>query len=97
MRSCCYAKKKIVHGYGLSETVCYSCFLPVDLEWHEHNAWMYDHGFPSIGVPVATLRTWISRLRRRYRDMLRGAVASTVSDPADVEDELRYLYRVLMK
>ena len=50
-----------------------------------------------IGIPVATLRTWISRLRRRYRDVLRAAVASTVSDPADVEDELRYLYRILMK
>jgi len=45
---------KIVHGYGLSETVCYSCFLPTDLEWEEHNTWMYDHGFPSIGVPVPT-------------------------------------------
>jgi len=45
---------KIVHGYGLSETVCYSCFLPADLEWHVHTAWMYDHGFPSIGCPVVT-------------------------------------------
>lgn len=45
---------KILHGYGLSETVCYSCFLPTDLEWHEHCAWLYDHGFPSIGCPVPT-------------------------------------------
>lgn len=45
---------KIVHGYGLSETVCYSCFLPTELAWDEHNTWMYDHGFPSIGVPVPT-------------------------------------------
>lgn len=43
---------RIAHGYGLSETVCYSCFLPVDLEWDEHCSWMYDHGFPSIGCPV---------------------------------------------
>ncbi len=43
---------RILHGYGLSETVCYSCFLPVDLEWHEHCSWMYDHGFPSIGCPI---------------------------------------------
>jgi long-chain acyl-CoA synthetase len=45
---------KIVHGYGLSETVCYSCFLPSDLEWEDHCGWMYDHGFPSIGCPVET-------------------------------------------
>ena len=49
-----------------------------------------------IGVPIATLRTWISRLRQRYRDALRTEVASTVSDPADVEDELKHLYRILV-
>ncbi len=45
---------KILHGYGLSETVCYSCFLPTGLEWHEHNTWLYEHGFPSIGCPIIT-------------------------------------------
>jgi long-chain acyl-CoA synthetase len=42
----------IVHGYGLSETTCYSSFLPVDLPAAEHRAWLRDHGFPSIGVGV---------------------------------------------
>jgi long-chain acyl-CoA synthetase len=41
-----------VHGYGLSETTCYSSFLPVDLPQAEHHAWMRRHGFPSIGVPI---------------------------------------------
>jgi DNA-directed RNA polymerase specialized sigma24 family protein len=50
-----------------------------------------------VGVPIATLRTWISRLRQRYRDSLRAEVASTVSDPAEGEEELRYLYRILME
>jgi len=45
---------KILHGYGLSETTCYSCFLPVDLDWTTHCRWMYDHGFPSIGCPIIT-------------------------------------------
>src|SRR5262249_19691775 len=49
-----------------------------------------------LGVPIATLRTWVSRLRQRYRDLLRTEVANTVSDPADVDDELRYLHRILM-
>ena len=49
-----------------------------------------------LGVPIATLRTWLSRLRQRYRDLLRTEVASTVSDPADVDEELRYLHRILM-
>ncbi len=42
----------IMHGYGLSETTCYSCFLPVGLEWDEHRHWMKDFGYPSIGVPI---------------------------------------------
>src|SRR5690554_1664847 len=45
--------KRIVHGYGLSETTCYSCFLPLDLSLKEHQSWMYDFGFPSIGVPIS--------------------------------------------
>lgn len=43
---------RIVHGYGLSETTCYSCFLPVDLDGGEHRAWIGDHGFPSIGCAI---------------------------------------------
>ena len=49
-----------------------------------------------LGVPIATLRTWLSRLRQRYRESLRMEVASTVSDPADVDQELQHLYRILM-
>jgi len=55
----------ICHGYGLSESTCYSCFVPVPpppqegasahATWNcEHREWMRDHGYPSIGVPVAT-------------------------------------------
>jgi DNA-directed RNA polymerase specialized sigma24 family protein len=49
-----------------------------------------------LGVPIATLRTWISRLRQQYRDSLRAEVARTVSEPVDVDEELRYLYQILM-
>ncbi len=42
----------IVHGYGLSETTCYTCFLPRTLSWAEHRSWMKDFGYPSIGVPL---------------------------------------------
>ena len=49
-----------------------------------------------LGVPIATLRTWLSRLRQRYRESLRMEVSSTVSDPEDVDLELRHLYQILM-
>ena len=49
-----------------------------------------------LGVPIATLRTWLSRLRQRFRESLRAEVASTVSDSADVDGELRHLYQILI-
>ena len=42
----------IRHGYGLSETTCYSCFLPNDLSRAQHRHWLTDFEFPSIGVPL---------------------------------------------
>lgn len=45
-------KMKIIHGYGLSETTCYSCFLPLDLSEEEHKKMMRQYGYPSIGVPL---------------------------------------------
>ncbi|TNE72500.1 long-chain fatty acid--CoA ligase [bacterium] len=43
---------RVLHGYGLSETTCYSCFLPLDIQKEEHQKWMRDYGYPSIGVPI---------------------------------------------
>ncbi len=43
---------KVIHGYGLNETACYSCFLPVALDWYEHREWICDHEVPSVGVPI---------------------------------------------
>jgi long-chain acyl-CoA synthetase len=42
----------IVHGYGLSETTCYSCFLPLDLSDDQRRRWLGEFGLPSIGVPL---------------------------------------------
>lgn len=44
---------RVVHGYGLSETTCYSSFLPIDLNEQEYQRWMFDCGFPSIGCPIS--------------------------------------------
>lgn len=48
-----------------------------------------------LGVPIATLRTLLFRLRQRYRGTLRMEVANTVSSPADVDQELHHLYQIL--
>ncbi len=43
---------RIAHGYGLSETTCYSCFIPINLSKEEHTRWQNEFGFPSIGIPI---------------------------------------------
>ncbi len=42
----------ILHGYGLSETTCYSSFLPISLSWGANQRWLLDYGYPSIGCPI---------------------------------------------
>ena len=49
-----------------------------------------------LSVPVETLRSHLSRLRARYREILRAEIARTVSSETDVDDELRYLCQVLI-
>ena len=44
---------RVVHGYGLSETTCYSTFLPIDLDPPAYRHWMFELGFPSIGCPIS--------------------------------------------
>src|SRR5262249_43615773 len=48
-----------------------------------------------FGVTENTVKSWGHRLRVRYRELLREAVAQTVASPEEVHDELRFLARVL--
>lgn len=48
-----------------------------------------------LGTSVENFRVWLSRLRQTYRHALRAEVASTISDPTDIDDELHYVYRIL--
>ena len=49
-----------------------------------------------LGVPNETLRSYLFRLRARYRALLRAEVARTVPSNEDIESELRYLCRILL-
>lgn len=49
-----------------------------------------------LGVSVETLRSHLFRLRARYRALLRAEVLRTVPQEKDIDDELRYLCRVLV-
>ena len=48
-----------------------------------------------LGISLSATVTEISRLRKLYRQLLREAVARTVAHPADIEEEMLYLRRIL--
>ncbi len=49
-----------------------------------------------LGIPLETLRSHLSRLRAHYRQILREEVMRTVPDASDVDEELRYLGKILI-
>lgn len=48
-----------------------------------------------FGLTESAVKARVHRLRRRYRELLREEVKSTVDSPMDVEDELRHLLLAL--
>jgi len=50
-----------------------------------------------LNTSEGALKVAIHRLRKRYRELFRREIADTVSDPADVESELRDLAAVLTR
>jgi RNA polymerase sigma factor (sigma-70 family) len=55
----------------------------------------YDQLAARLGMTEAAVKMSVSRLRRRYAELLRAEVARTVSEPEDVEHELRSLFTAL--
>lgn len=48
-----------------------------------------------LNLSEAAVKVTVHRLRQRYRSLLRETIAETVNTPAEVEDELRHLIRIL--
>ena len=49
----------------------------------------------ALGVTEPVVKMQLHNLRQRYRWLLRDEVSRTVSDPADIDDEIRHLCAVL--
>ena len=45
-----------------------------------------------LGMDETAVRVAVHRLRKRYRQLLRDEIAQTLSDPAQVEDEMQALF-----
>lgn len=48
-----------------------------------------------LNMSEGAVKVAIHRLRQRYRKLLRAAIAATVSNEADLDDEMRYLIAIL--
>jgi len=49
----------------------------------------------NLGVTETVVKKQLHNMRQRYRSLLRDEVSQTVEDPADVDDEIRYLCAAL--
>jgi RNA polymerase sigma-70 factor (ECF subfamily) len=55
----------------------------------------YARAAARLQMTEAAVAKSVERLRRRYRDLVRGEIAQTVGTPAELDEELRYLLEVL--
>jgi hypothetical protein len=53
----------------------------------------YAEAAASLGLNEGATRVAVHRLRKRYREVLRQEIAQTLSEPADLEEELRALFQ----
>jgi DNA-directed RNA polymerase specialized sigma24 family protein len=49
----------------------------------------------TLSMSEGAVKTAVHRLRRRFRTQLRQNIAETVSEPGEIEEEVRYLIRAL--
>ena len=55
----------------------------------------YEEAGREIGLKAPAVASMVYRLRQRYRELVREEVANTVPSPGDLDEELRWLFRVL--
>ncbi len=60
-----------------------------------HPGGSYAEAGRRLGVTEGTAMVAAHRLRTRYRQMLRAEIAQTLSDPSEIEDEIRRLFACL--
>ncbi len=49
-----------------------------------------------LGISEGAVKAAVHRLRKRFRQIVRGEVSQTVSSPADIDDEITHLFRSLL-
>ena len=63
--------------------------------WGEAHSIPYPQVAQQFGLTIANVKTTAYRLRLRYRQLLREEIAQTVSQPGEIDEEIRYLMKVV--
>ena len=84
LREECEAKGKLRLFHGLSSHLI-----------GERNEVSYANLSAALGIAKTSVKKQLHNMRERYRWLLRDEVAHTVENPAEVEDEIRYLCAAL--
>lgn len=61
--------------------------------WSDLDSVPYPELCGRFDITPVNLRVTFHRFRQRYRELLRSAVAATVAEPDEIDDELRFLMR----
>jgi RNA polymerase sigma factor (sigma-70 family) len=63
--------------------------------WGDTQSVPYPEVAGQFGLTIANVKTTAHRLRRRYRELLREEIAQTVSQPGEIDEEIRHLMKVV--
>jgi len=66
-----------------------------DIQPGEHGPLSYAEIGAEIGMSETAVKSAVHRLRRRHREIIREEIAHTVIRPEDIDDEIRYLIRLV--
>jgi RNA polymerase sigma-70 factor (ECF subfamily) len=66
-----------------------------ELVLHPADAQAYQTVAQKLGSSEGAVKVALHRLRKRFAEVLRGIVAETIAEPAEVSAEIEYLIRVL--
>ena len=72
----------------------FALFKPL-LQDDERGAALLQGIGPRLGMTDGAVRTLLSRLRARYRELIREEVGRLVENPSDLDDEIRHLMEAL--
>lgn len=90
------AKARLKEEYsGAGKAVLYER-LNVLLSAEPNNP-LYAQVAAELGRAEGTVKSDVSRMRKRYRQLVRAEVANTVADPAEVDEEIHHLISVISR